>query len=113
MTSTKRSKRIVVRQGDVVLFPVAEPPGIDKARVVAEDRLVLAEGEVSGHHHVIEHPGARMVETEAHEIFVQIMDEGVASVVHDEHPALVVEPGWWKLIRQQEQVAGEWRQVRD
>ena len=110
--SRKAKVRPLVRQGDVTLFPVAEPQGVVRARVIAEDRLILAEGEVSGHHHILEHPGARMVVTEAEEIFVQIMTEG-AEIVHDEHGALPVMPGWYRLIQQQEQVAGEWQNVRD
>jgi hypothetical protein len=54
-------------QGDVVIMPV--PPGIDIAEIdemaPTEGRLVLQEGEVSGHHHAIRMPAARQFRSTA------------------------------------------------
>lgn len=44
-------ERVAVRQGDVLLVPIAKSPsGLE--RVAPEnDRLIVARGEVTGHHH--------------------------------------------------------------
>jgi hypothetical protein len=58
-------KRLPLRQGDVLLVPIA-PSRIPAGRVVPRDRgrIVLAYGEVTGHAHAIDSATAVLTETD-------------------------------------------------
>lgn len=100
-------------QGDVLLRPVKVLPQGDrqsKARDV-QGRIVLAYGEVTGHAHAIHDPGvvAMMIGSRT---FLDV--EKQARVVHEEHAALIIEPGMYEVIQQREYVGeNDWRVVAD
>lgn len=97
------------RHGDVVLISRKVP---DEARRSIRGRLVLAEGEVTGHAHVIESDEAELwtvpdeaaeehtVETER--VFLRVLAEGGVSLVHEEHAALLIPPGDYEVLHQRE-----------
>ena len=99
-------ERKVVIQGDVMLYPVdAAPDGV----VVDGTRHTLALGEVTGHSHVLER--ATMV-MGAEQRYV-IADEG-AALYHEDHGPVVVPPGIYKVLQQQEpDLLGGFRRVAD
>jgi|ERR1035437_3109959 hypothetical protein len=86
------------RQGDVFLVKVNSAP--KNAKQIAINRLILAEGEVTGHMHMIEQEGAELVQVSPEEVYVKIME--TAELKHDEHDTIVVEPGWYRVIQQRE-----------
>ena len=102
------------RQGDVLLVKVDEPPA--DARTVPRDgrgRFVLAEGEATGHAHVVAGPEAQLVTQEqADELYLLVHGDEVV-VEHDEHDAIHLPPGSYRVIRQREYAPGSVRFVAD
>jgi hypothetical protein len=100
--------RGIVRQGDVLLVPVDELPARKLERVVDGPHIVLAEGEATGHAHVVlgrarlvhstNAPSWRGVE------HTHLVVEEPASLIHDEHDAIGLEPGTYEVRRQREYI---------
>lgn len=89
------------QQGDVLLELVSEVPKGAK-RVERKLRgFVLAEGEATGHAHVIEaqDDAVEMYEKDG-QLYVRLASE--QDLVHEEHKTQTVEPGVWKVNRVQE-----------
>ncbi|MFD5746587.1 hypothetical protein [Streptomyces sp. NPDC127033] len=110
------------RQGDVLIAPVAEEavPSylVDAATVPGEPRdargrLVLAFGEVTGHAHAVPGPGRLIRESgdAAGPVYLHLPDGG--RVVHEEHAAIPLPKGWFRVVRQREYVPGSVRLVAD
>lgn len=91
---------IIVRQGDILLRPVAEIP--KGAREVPRDagRLVLAYGEVTGHAHVIDAPPeeATLLSVGERARFVRLMRD--VDLRHEEHDTLSLPAGTYQVIQQ-------------
>lgn len=87
-----------VRQGDVLLVPVADPGRTTTLR--RRSRLVLALGEATGHAHAILEPHARELRTKAGERFVRL--PVTASLVHEEHAPIELAPGLYRIVVQRE-----------
>lgn len=91
------------RQGDVRLIPVEAIP--EGKEVKAQNgRLILALGEVTGHHHSVAVKDATGTET-AEGIFLQIM--APTPLEHQEHAAIEIPAGSYKVIRQVEYRPGD------
>lgn len=105
----------LIRQGDVLLVPAnAIPAG---ARNVRRDhgRLILAHGEITGHHHSIAHPDARLVtREEANELrmWLQVTATHPVELEHQEHSTLLVPPGTYEVRRQREYTSADMAPVR-
>lgn len=103
------------RQGDILIVPVDElPRGLTE--VPRENgKIVLAEGEATGHLHEIEAPEATFLAADLDEIegrFLAI--EAEVALDHPEHDAIALPPGNYEVRRQQEyQEAGGIRRVAD
>lgn len=93
-----------VRQGDVLLVPVDEIPS--KARPVAriDGRVILAEGEATGHAHAIRSPGASLLE-EGEERYLRV--RGPVTLGHEEHAPILVAPGTYRVVIQREYVPAD------
>lgn len=106
------------RQGDVLIAPLAEsavPATALDAPSEPRDgrgRLVLALGEVTGHAHAVVGPGRLVREASAFGPMLLHVPEG-ARVVHEEHAAISLPKGWYRVIRQREYVPGSIRIVAD
>ncbi|MFD7874114.1 hypothetical protein ACFV5G_08305 [Streptomyces sp. NPDC059766] len=106
------------RQGDVLIVPVAEeavPAHVPQAPKEARDtrgRLVLALGEVTGHAHAVVGPGELVREPGPFGPLLLHLPEG-GRVVHEEHAAITLPKGWFRVIRQREYVPGSVRLVAD
>ncbi|MFJ5222628.1 hypothetical protein [Streptomyces sp. NPDC088400] len=111
------------RQGDVLIVPVERetvPPHLTDAAAVsgeprdARGRLVLALGEVTGHAHAVTGPG-RLVREQGGDLsapmFLHLPDGG--RVVHEEHAAIPLPKGWFRVVRQREYIPGAVRIVAD
>jgi hypothetical protein len=95
--------RGLVRQGDLLLVPVGGLP--DNARRLGSGRLVLAEGEATGHAHVVEDERASLFDWHwGADTYLVV--EGVDPVVlwHEEHDPLPLRPGVYEVRRQREYV---------
>jgi hypothetical protein len=97
------------RQGDVLLLPVESVP--DGERLLPEDgRLILARGEVTGHHHSVAAADGALVEA-AEGVYLRIM--APTPLEHQEHDAIWLAPGAYRVVRQREYSPGAISQVRD
>ena len=95
-----------VRQGDVLVTRVAKMPGgLIAVPEVIPGRHVLALGEATGHHHSVAVADAELLETEAHEVFLRVMRG--TTLDHQEHGAVALEPGIYRVGRQVEYVPKE------
>jgi hypothetical protein len=92
----------MVRQGDVLLVPVAELPD---GQTIEPDggRLVLARGEATGHHHSVAVEDGELIDT-AEGVFLRIM--APTPLEHQEHGAITLEPGLYRVLRQREYMPG-------
>jgi hypothetical protein len=102
------------RQGDILLVQMDKLPDIAQDQWAKENKLVgpritLALGEATGHAHVLEAEDAVMYRGEYLEIGV-----GGGTIVHEEHKAVQLDPGTYRLIHQREYEGPEReRQVLD
>jgi hypothetical protein len=104
------------RQGDVLLVPIdaAQLPS-NPARQDRDERgrLVLAQGEATGHAHVITAPTARLL-TDPDEVerrFLVLATQ--ALLTHEEHASLPLPAGTYEVVRQREYTATADRDVAD
>ncbi|MGW4034285.1 hypothetical protein ACWEFL_34160 [Streptomyces sp. NPDC004838] len=106
------------RQGDVLIVPVAEeavPAHIENAQAEPRDargRMVLALGEVTGHAHAV--PGAGRLVREPGPFGPMVLHLPTGGrVVHEEHAAITLPRGWYRVVRQREYLPGAVRVVAD
>ncbi|MFD9307159.1 hypothetical protein ACFWCB_31585 [Streptomyces sp. NPDC060048] len=106
------------RQGDVLIVPLEEPAVPSRAADTPSEprdgrgRLVLALGEVTGHAHAVLGPGRLVREPgPLAPLLLHLPDGG--RVVHEEHAAIVLPKGWYRVVRQREYVPGSVRIVAD
>lgn len=110
------------RQGDVLLIPV------DQSRLDAvtsplstwpqkqteipskDGRLILAEGEATGHHHSVDARHGKLYATAMGTI---LMLARAAELLHQEHEEIRLPEGAYEVILQREYSPGEARRVRD
>ncbi|WP_031088926.1 hypothetical protein [Streptomyces sp. NRRL WC-3549] len=106
------------RQGDVLIMPLEEPAvpaQFLKAPSELRDgrgRLVLALGEVTGHAHAVQGPGRLLREAGPFGPMLLHLPEG-GRVVHEEHAAIALPKGWFRVVRQREYAPGAVRIVAD
>ncbi|MEK0085334.1 hypothetical protein [Benzoatithermus flavus] len=111
------------RQGDILLEPIPAVP-VGCAELPARERKgelvhVLAEGEVSGHAHCIAAgPDIRFLRRQdgSDPLAVGYLAlKKLARLVHDEHGAIELPPGNYRVIQQRryDPGTGLWRRVQD
>ena len=94
------------RQGDVLLLAI-DPDGLpEKVRTVPRQggRVVLAEGEATGHAHAIRSPGAALLQAND-ERYLRVT--APVTLDHEEHAALDFPPGTYRVVIQREYVPPE------
>ena len=90
------------RQGDVLLIRTDQPQQKgSRSERDGRDRIVLAEGEVTGHAHAIADPEATFWEG-VREAFLEVTAEVGVDLVHEEHAPIHLPQGWFKVVRQRE-----------
>ncbi|MEU5655369.1 hypothetical protein ABZ802_07120 [Streptomyces sp. NPDC047737] len=106
------------RQGDVLIVATEEsavPAHFLDAPGEPRDgrgRLVPALGEVTGHAHAVQGPGRLMREAGPFGPMLLHLPEG-GRVVHEEHAAIALPKGWFRVVRQREYAPGAVRVVAD
>ncbi len=99
------------RQGDVLLIPAKSiPPGAKKVSR-EQGRIVLALGEATGHAHAVETLGAELF-AGPDARYLNVPSTG-ASLVHEEHGAIALPEGTYKVVLQREYSPQEIRRVSD
>jgi len=107
------SRQEILRQGDVLLVRIdALPPDVVPRR--RRGRIVLAEGEATGHAHVVSSRHAVLhVRPGREERYLVIGGATPAVVRHEEHDPVPVPPGAWEVRRQREYDPGSERWIAD
>jgi glutamine synthetase type III len=100
------------RQGDVLLVPVKALPA-DAQAVKHEPRIVLAEGEATGHAHAIRAKKSQVKRhaTATGQLYLEVIQP--VTLEHDEHGAATLPAGLYEVRRQVETWMDEVRQVAD
>lgn len=100
------------RQGDVLLVKTERQDLPGATRVPRDEgRIILARGEATGHAHAISAADVELLEVTAGERYLRV--EGLAALTHEEHGAIDLEPGLYRVIRQREYGPGVTEYVRD
>jgi hypothetical protein len=102
----------MVRQGDVMLELVAKLPAGLVKQPADNGRVILARGEVTGHHHSLAADASEAWKGQTETEFYVEVDE-LSELVHQEHSAIAVEPGIYRVRKQREYSPQEIRSVRD
>lgn len=119
----KNQTLFIARQGDVLIERIAKIPSTAKPQKKSK-AIILAHGEVTGHHHCLEttDPADWWKEGEistsnakpstlAGELFVSLPTGG--TVTHDEHSKIALPPGDYRVTRQREYFPESIRNVAD
>lgn len=104
-SNTVNNKRLY-RQGDVLVIPVDTIP-TDGTKPVGREhgKVILAHGEVTGHHHAIVDDDADLVTTEQADelrMWLNITASGPVALTHQEHDTIMLPPGQYEVRRQRE-----------
>jgi hypothetical protein len=95
-----RKKPVQVRQGDVLLDPCREPEGLVPIDHHG-DRIVLAEGEATGHLHAVPAADARLLAAPDGGRYLWVVRP--TALTHEEHqPAIELVPGIYRVVRDRE-----------
>lgn len=88
------------QQGDLILRHITHLP-IGKSHKLKRSKRgwVLADGEATGHAHVVDNDEAELIEIGGKMLLVL---EKAATVTHEEHKPITLEPGIWEIGRVQE-----------
>ena len=95
------------RQGDVLLIPThAEIPKEFSQAPTQKGRVILAEGEATGHAHAISSENADLYEPKpgnknADHSYLRVVETEV-DLVHEEHAPINVKPGIYLVVKQRE-----------
>lgn len=95
---------ICYRQGDVLIVPIAAKP-VAAFEIVEREggRVILAEGESTGHAHAIKAKSAAMFrDPKLNAIFLSVTGKDPVALEHDEHTTIELPPGDYQVILQRE-----------
>jgi hypothetical protein len=98
------------RQGDVLLTRVEGLPGICTELPPGDDRVVIAHGESTGHSHAMPAAAVRLLDHYG-QMFIEVTGMEPQPLFHEEHEALLLEPGLYSIRIQGQYFAGtpDWR----
>lgn len=109
------TRQFTARQGDVLIVATDSIPDGLKAVPLENGRVVLAHGEVTGHCHAIDSDLVMLFAPadldEMADRFLRVEEE--CEVVHDEHDAIALPPGDYRIVRQREYHPEAIRNVAD
>ncbi len=88
------------RQGDVLLLQVDFLPPDATPADPENGRIVLAEGEATGHAHAVSASGAVLLRTPGGQRYLRL--ERGSEIVHEEHRSISLPAGQYEVIRQRE-----------
>ena len=94
------------RQGDLLFLRMEARPS---EPLVARPGLVILVGEATGHAHRL--TSGTVLEAPNGDLYLDLAE--TARVVHEEHDAIALGPGLWRVIRQREYTPAADRPVAD
>ena len=86
------------QQGDVILKKITSLPAGEQ-KIIARKKLVLAEGETTGHFHGIEESESELIQI-GDKIILNLAK--ASTLTHQEHNPIQLEAGMWEVGRVQE-----------
>ncbi|QKQ76372.1 hypothetical protein [Nostoc sp. TCL240-02] len=95
--SNNSQANILYRHGDVLIRHIASLPVGAQKRVGA----TLAHGEITGHSHRIQQSDAVQLWTNGSDLFLEVKEPS-ATLVHEEHRAIELPQGLYRVWRQRE-----------
>ena len=105
----------VIRQGDVMLIPVKSIPKDAIEQPPKGNKIVLAYGEVTGHHHRFEFMdtshNAKLRITESGARYLDVLAD--CDLLHEEHSTVRVPKGRYLIPQQVEYTPAELHRVAD
>lgn len=101
-----------VRQGDVLVTGLSKK-SIPAKAVRKQGRIILAYGEVTGHHHEVEVAEPETVGLYEHEGLTYLRVKAPSELTHQEHAPCTILPGEYEVTIQREYYDGLVRQVVD
>ena len=86
-----------------------------KKKLTRLSHTILAEGEATGHKHEVHGTGVVLWKDAQGQMLLEVPSETEAILVHEEHAAQPIAPGWWErgLVREYDHFAEEARTVTD
>jgi len=108
---------MMIRHGDLLFVPLSgSPPGWPEKPLRTqqpEQPLVVAEGEATGHRHVVTAPeGVEAASIDEIDGVVLHLLGGAGLVTHEEHGPLELPAEWYRVPRQREYVPAPTPRVR-
>lgn len=103
------------QHGDVKITPAVLPGKARKIMPTNGARIVLREGEVTGHAHVIEETMGVELFTMDEVLYLEVEEGQTAIVTHEEHLPATIPPGVWEVgaVEEYDYAAEEMRRVLD
>lgn len=105
------SIKYIIRQGDVLLERINRVPAGLKKQKPIDGRVILASGEVTGHHHSVDADAADWWKDDKEEQFIAVKKP--TQVVHQEHGPIELPKGNYRVTRQREYTPERLRNVAD
>jgi hypothetical protein len=99
---------MIWRHGDVLIASVTDLPA--KAR--ASDSAILVHGELTGHSHRIQDLSTAKLYEHNDDLFLSV-NAVTATIVHEEHAAIALPTGVYRVWQQREYAPGAIRRVVD
>lgn len=94
------------QQGDILFESIGKIPRKAKKTERRDGKLIIAEGEVSGHLHAIEAKEAELFDndslTDDIEKFLKIEKGNTVEITHPEHDNIILPPGKYSVSRVRE-----------
>lgn len=111
--NTPKRKRVIYRQGDVLVMRVAAMPmSLVAINPKADPRgLVLAEGEATGHAHTIAWDDIATAGTDGASLYFKT--DRPAALTHQQHDRILLQPGTYRVFHQREYRRAEVVRVQD
>lgn len=100
----------MLRQGDVLIVPCKVDLKRSKKIAPRKGRLILAEGEATGHHHSVDCKSAGLFDLTGKTVLVV---SETTQIIHQEHGAIEIAPGQYWVVRQREYAPEAIRRVLD
>ena len=94
------------RQGDLLFVLQEDRPA---GELTVQPSQVIVAGEATGHAHRLN--GGSVLEAPDGTLYLDLVEP--TRVVHEEHDALTLGPGWWLVVRQREYTPGAVRTIQD
>jgi hypothetical protein len=102
------SPNVLYRHGDVLLKVIDTIPN----NAQKHQGVILAHGEVTGHSHRVQPSDAVQLWVHGNELFLEVKQTG-ATLVHEEHQAIELRQGLYRVWRQREYRPDAYVEVED